>query len=825
MLYVVFTKYIINLGNYLTRQTMKMSVNLNTDANYRFLQMYEMINTQILTKDLLKKESSDSNKILFEIIFHLLLKKFLNNKNLSSAEVLPRNILFEKHTHARIEEIYTTELIEKFEFSLEENFSNEIENQITPLIFSHLFEYSRLAKIKQKQGIFYTSNIVVDFMCKEALTVFLKQNTDLEIEQILSLLWKNDFERLTEEQIITVKNKLLEIEVIDPACGSGAFLLGICNLIVNILFNLERNINNQPDILKICSSFISNNIFGLDIDREAISISKLRLILFQLSKCEGINDLRKITKNSNIAQIDSLLYSEEEIIEYPFVDQEYDLVIGNPPFIRQELFASQENKLNKLQFETNKSYKEEIISSLEKFFKQSFEIPLYLKGDFYIYFYYRGLSLLKTNGVLCFITSNSWLDAKFGLVFQEFLLQNFNLNFVYTNLINKSFNASINTAIALISKSEITDGFIRFVAFNDDLECILDEKNLTLIHKHKSREILLTYKIHSILQAEISELAKKDKDYKGVKLGALFLRAPPLYHKLIEMSHDKITTLGKLGKLRYPLKTGINDFFYLTDDIAQKFNIEKEFLIPVVKSPKKIKTLDIDDEEIYIKLFTCFESQKILKERRRTGALSYIEWGANQVTESKQQTTKGVRWPDIPSVQFHRPGWYSVRMVKFADIFCNRFIDRRFFFCKSDSKVIEDQTFYGLIIEDEKQDKDLIHALLNSTLTYFFLELFGRSSLGRGAVQYAIDDYITLPIINPSSMPKNLQNDLKKKFQLIKSREILSIFNEVKREDRLEFDQLLFNWLGLAAEEVEQFYESFIQLVSQRIKKSGQKLP
>jgi len=807
---------------------MNMGVERITSACSRFLQIYEKVNTYIISTNMIKKDSFDVDKKLFEIIYTLLLEKFLEIKNLKPSDVLPKDLVFDINIDFNIKEIYTSELLAKFDFSLEEIFSNKTEDYVTPLIFSHLFEYSRLAKEKQKQGIFYTSNTLVDFMCKETITTYLQQNTNLAIDQILSLLWNDDYDQIHSNQLVLLKNILSEIKIIDPACGSGAFLLGSCNLISNILSTLERKTTNLLDFLEICSLFISKNIHGFDIDREAINISKLRLILYQVGKCNGTNDLEKITKESNFVQTDSLLYSEETIKTYPFVNKKYDIIIGNPPFIRQELFSPQEKLPNNIPFETNKLYKENILFSLERYFKNTIAIPQYMKGDFYIYFYYRGLSLLKENGVLCYITSNSWLDAKFGLVFQEFLLQNYHLKFVYTNLINKSFSASVNTAITVITntslESKAFEEYTRFVAFNNHLENVLTKENLLLVHKHTEQEALPSFNIHSILQTKILELGVKDDGkFKGIKLGTLFLRAPLIYHEIMELLQDKITTLGQLGKIRYPLKTGINDFFYLTDDIVQQFAIEKEYLIPVVKSPKKIKTMTIKEQEISVKLFVCRESRKTLKEKKKTGALSYIEWGAQQKTDIKQQSTKGVPWPDIPSVQFHKPEWYSVRMVKLADIFCNRFIDRRFFFCKSNFDVIEDQTFYGLVISNEKHDKMLIHALLNSTLSYFFLELFGRSSLGRGALQYSIYDYNNLPVVNPSTIPKNLRKLLLEKFINLKSREISSIFDEVKRKDRREFDRLLFEWIGFTDKEIEQFYDSFTQLVKQRLTKSGQK--
>ncbi|MHA1761572.1 MAG: Eco57I restriction-modification methylase domain-containing protein [Candidatus Heimdallarchaeota archaeon] len=784
----------------------------------KFLQMYEMINCRLFADGIIEESSANSNQKLFEIISSLLLTKFLACKDLIPTEILPLELLYDAQSDSKIDEIYTSELLNKFDYSLQEGFNDENNESITPLIFSYLFEYSQLSQDKQNQGLFYTSSTLVDFMCKEVIASYLEKNTDLSTDNILTFIWDETPITLNEKQIISLRNKLLEIKIVDPACGAGAFLVGSVILIIQLLKSLESK-DSSFDVQETLP-LIVNNLYGFDIDNEAIKISKLRLFLYQISQMEKENSL---TIPANFAHIDSLVYSKEKIAKYPFVNEVFDIVIGNPPFIRQELFNPSDTKQD-FQEQTNRQYKEEIISSLERFLKNKVNLPIYLKGDFYIYFFYRGLSLLKDTGVLCFVSSNSWLDAKFGLVFQQFLLENYHLKFIYSNVKHKSFQASVNTAVSIISTKKEDDSFSRFIAFNDDLDKVLTKMNLLKIHTHKSHESFNDFRIHSLKQTELYNMGNQNEQFNGIRLGIL-LRAPEIYYKLITNDGEKIIRLGTLGKIRYPLKTGINDFFYLTDDIAKEFSIEYEYLIPVLKSPKRVNNLLPSAQDTSSKLFCCLESIESLKEKKKSGALSYIEWGTKQKTTSKQQTTHGTLWPDIPTVQFHKPGWYSVRMVDFADIFCNRFIDRRYFFCKNNSNTLEDQTFYGLILKDqEKANDQLIFALLNSTITYFFQELTGRSALGKGAVQFAIGDYNELPIINHHLIPIDLRKHLLNKFKKLASREILPIFEEVKRKDRLEFDLLLLEWLGLTVEEIGQFYNSFIQLVSQRIKKSGQKL-
>ncbi|MHA1557531.1 MAG: hypothetical protein ACTSPM_11435, partial [Candidatus Heimdallarchaeota archaeon] len=211
--------------------------------------------------------------------------------------------------------------------------------------------------------------------------------------------------------------------------------------------------------------------------------------------------------------------------------------------------------------------------------------------------------------------------------------------------------------------------------------------------------------------------------------------------------------------------------------------------------------------------------------QKKLGALRYIEWGEVQLTEKKQQSIDGVKWPDVPSVRRNKPEWYTINLIPPTDIFCTRFFDRRFFFCYSEMPLIEDQTFYGLVLNDSfEQNRELIIALVNSTVSYYFLEIFGRTSLGKGALQYGIGDMNNHRIINPKIIPQKIQQEIISRFQPIKDRTIQSIFEEAKMSDRLEFDKVIFKWLNLSEKEICEFYNSFIELTKSRLEKSGQKV-
>ncbi|MCS7180692.1 MAG: BREX-1 system adenine-specific DNA-methyltransferase PglX, partial [bacterium] len=145
-----------------------------------------------------------------------------------------------------------------------------------------------------------------------------------------------------------------------------------------------------------------------------------------------IEDLKKekekyeelINKLKNKTQKDYFLW-EVDFAEVFAQKGGFDIVIGNPPYVRQEIIAPPlENKDNYNDEEWRKikaEYKEKLISSVKNIWKGVEKIDK--KSDLYVYFYYHGLSLLKDDGIFCFINSNSWLDVGYGAGLQEFLLK------------------------------------------------------------------------------------------------------------------------------------------------------------------------------------------------------------------------------------------------------------------------------------------------------------------------------------------------------------------------------------------------------------------
>ncbi|MBD3189655.1 MAG: N-6 DNA methylase [Candidatus Heimdallarchaeota archaeon] len=824
----------------------------------QFLQKFSTLSNKLSNQLLDKSTSKQLEKVIQSIIYYqtkeLLLQEFMEIvpplKTISwKLSIQSKNRPIQKHLQVRkaktsvetinnLQAIIQKELISHFEYSLSIDSKNEKESVISPVIFTHLFEQSICKGDKQKFGIYYTSKIEVEFMCKEALIHYLCENSPISIRKIIHFIYSKKFHerqinpdagiKLSRKELLIIKKLLENSRILDLACGSGAFLLGMGKIIFHLLMMVYRELDLPFSEFQMKQKIIASCLFGLDTDRQAVQITILRLLFFLIDDYSDETDDADVKFKYNVVEQDSLVsycnFSNSSPNNQE--DQLFDIIIGNPPYIRQELITSKKEDSQKIN--TSKDdYKMKVIYNLQNKFSNKIDFHRNRKSDFYIYFFYRGLSLLKKGGILCYISSNSWLDVKYGFTFQKFLLEKYHIKTIYNNLSDKSFTAAINTIITTIHKSksplEIKNSLIRFIAFKKPYPEVINQGNILSIHSCSSNVSTPDFRCIPMTREQLLKEGTKKKQYIGCKWGARFFRAPDVFFRIINRAKEKIVLLSKLGEIRYPIKTGINDFFYLTKEDIEKFDIEPEFLYPVLKSPKKITRINISKQGRQTFLFLCKLTKKQLLSQNKKGALAYINWGEQQTTTSRQQTNKGTPWPEVPSVQHNKPEWYSLTKPDYADLFCTRFFDRRFFFSYCNEPIIEDQTFYGVILNpDYKKDKELVIALLNSTLSYLFLEIFGRTSLGKGALQFARYEMADHLILDPREIPTVIQGKIIDAFKSLISRPIKPIFDECHMTDRQVFDRIIFDWLGLTDEEGENLYQSLKQLVKDRLTKSGQ---
>lgn len=164
----------------------------------------------------------------------------------------------------------------EYNFTIDENDPNDAEVGVDPEMLGKIFE--NLLEDNKDKGAFYTPKEIVRYMCQESLIAYLETNTSLAKDKI------RQFVLYPEEGIVDIpdnkKPKLLaaleEVKICDPAIGSGAFPMGLLNELLHCREVLSGEHYDRAEIKK---NIIQNNIYGVDIEKGAVDIARLRFWL------------------------------------------------------------------------------------------------------------------------------------------------------------------------------------------------------------------------------------------------------------------------------------------------------------------------------------------------------------------------------------------------------------------------------------------------------------------------------------------------------------------------------------------------------------------
>lgn len=164
----------------------------------------------------------------------------------------------------------------EYNFTIDENDPNDAGVGVDPEMLGKIFE--NLLEDNKDKGAFYTPKEIVRYMCQESLIAYLETNTSIAKDKI------RNFVLSPEEGVAdipeTKKQKLLtaleEVKICDPAIGSGAFPMGLLNELLHCREVLSGEHYDRAEIKK---SIIQNNIYGVDIEKGAVDIARLRFWL------------------------------------------------------------------------------------------------------------------------------------------------------------------------------------------------------------------------------------------------------------------------------------------------------------------------------------------------------------------------------------------------------------------------------------------------------------------------------------------------------------------------------------------------------------------
>ncbi len=249
-----------------------------------------------------KREDKNFYQIVLEpLFFNILNQKRINNESQFGKIPFLNGGLFEKDYDELI--YISNDVIEKvinflnsYNFTISEEMPLEVEVAVNPEMLGRIFESMLPEYDRGKKGTFYTPRSIVHYMCRESLKEFLQSTCNVPRFKILNLVENSDTKELSSNEAKSLFNELSNIRILDPACGSGAFLVGMMQEIIQLKLNLAELLKIKVSQAQMKREIIKSNLYGVDIEPEAIEIAKLRLWLSlvvdeELNKVEPLPNL------------------------------------------------------------------------------------------------------------------------------------------------------------------------------------------------------------------------------------------------------------------------------------------------------------------------------------------------------------------------------------------------------------------------------------------------------------------------------------------------------------------------------------------------------
>lgn len=319
----------------------------------------------------------------------------------------------------------------------------DFSSQIDVNILGHIFEHSlneideihaelrgeivdKKQTKRKKDGVFYTPKYITQYIVQNTVG---KLCADKKAELGLTAEYLSGFrlpekatkaalakyQQIAQEPLQKMEDYrqwLLDLAICDPACGSGAFLNEALNFLIaehTQLDEMQSQLAGSSMVFQnVEHAILERNLYGVDINPESVEIAKLSLWLRTAQRHRKLNNL-----NNNIVCGNSLIdgenvsgslkpFSWQNAFPQVFERGGFDVIIGNPPYVKLEQIKEASQRLEKVGF-----------STFEK------------RSDLYVLFVEQGFNLLKPYGKISYIMPNKWLQAGYGKPLRQlFLRQN-----------------------------------------------------------------------------------------------------------------------------------------------------------------------------------------------------------------------------------------------------------------------------------------------------------------------------------------------------------------------------------------------------------------
>ncbi len=638
-------------------------------------------------------------------------------------------------TYSFREDLSVTILGHIFEQSISD--LEEIKNKVNESQNLETISQSR----RKKDGIFYTPDYIVRYIVDNSLGAYLREHEqkckdEFKLKGDIQDKTYEERERKAYEKYQTV---LQNVKVLDPACGSGAFLVYVFDYLMaenkRVASILGNGLFSNDDYIR---SILKNNIFGVDLNEESVEITKLSLWLKSAEKGKKLTSLDKNIKCGNSLISDPAVAGskafdwQKEFSEVMSLGG-FDVVVGNPPYVRlQNIRSGSEDDIK--YYETNYQ------TARGRF-------------DLYVLFIEKAMQVLSQNGKASYILPHKFLGSKFGEATRKYLSDGRYLERVLHFGSHKVFaDASTYTCILLLSKD---NELIEYIDVDPNyLQSSLEFIPIQYDHLSTDNWVFASTDNVSLINKVTSHKTKLndafEKVSRGVVTGAdsIFILSGVIEgHYFKGYSKELGSDVVMESSIVKPLLMGSS---------VSRYEISKEdlFLLYPHKLNDKFKTVPIPEEEL---------------EREYPKAYAYLMQFKNVLVAKK------VKYKTNPDY------WYSLHNSREISVFEGRKIISPYL-ALHPNMAIDEAGYYtndkctNLVFKNVSiENQSAYFAILNSKLVDFYIAKTGSEFSG-GYFAY------TNVYLEPLSFPELLDQDVKKLADLVNKAQVASVSLESSSE-------------------------------------------
>lgn len=423
-----------------------------------------------------------------------------------------------------------------------ENSLNEIESVNTEIEGG---KFDKQTSKRKKDGVFYTPKYITKYIVENTIGKLCEEKKiELNFHEEEYFKGRKNRNKTTIEKLVKILDEyrewLLQLTICDPACGSGAFLNQALDFLIKEHIYIDelktKILGGGLQFPDIENTILENNIYGVDLNEESVEIAKLSLWLRTAQPRRKLNDLSSNIKCGNSLINDKKVAGEKAFkweTSFPKVFQNggFDVIIGNPPYVRAEL-----------------------LSDFIGYFQKNYKV-FHPASDLFAYFYELGAKIINNNGLMGYI-SNTFDKTTAGKVLRQFLNTETRLKkYIDFTEVQIFDGATTYPVILILDKNSDSENNFEYIKIPKS-----SQASVINIEVHGSINIFqdsLDPNSWSFLSAEKSQLFKKLLSIKTVR--------------------------DRFGKCYYGVKTALNDAF-----ISQNTFPSSEHIKPILEG-KEIK--------------------------------------------------------------------------------------------------------------------------------------------------------------------------------------------------------------------------------------------